>query len=236
MVSLVERGALEETSLRIVRRVAMAVGISLPFDPRWRGADLARLMDARHASITGVVVERLRSAGWDVRPEHTFSVYGERGSIDVLAWLPERRALLVVEVKSQIVDVQDLLSTLDRKRRLAPGLATVLGWRPLVTGTVVVLPSEHGARSAVDRHSAIFGTAYPARTLEVRRWIRQPDRDLRGIWFLPVIVPDVGRKRGTGVRRAEGRDPEAAAADPRTQLPPGRPRPGDAGPAGRPRG
>ncbi len=130
MVSLVERGALEGTSLRIVRRVATAVGVSLPLDPRWRGADLARLMDARHASIAGVVVDRLSRLGWEVWPEHTFSVYGERGSIDILAWHPPARALLVVEVKSQIVDIQDLVSTLDRKRRLTPRLASDLGWHP----------------------------------------------------------------------------------------------------------
>jgi transcriptional regulator with XRE-family HTH domain len=83
MVSLVERGGLEETSLRIVRRVATAVGVSLPFDPRWRGAGLVRLMDARHAGIVDTVVQRLRELSWEVRTEHTFSVYGERGSIDV---------------------------------------------------------------------------------------------------------------------------------------------------------
>jgi hypothetical protein len=204
MVSLVERGALEETSLRIVRRVATAVGVSLPFDPRWRGADLARLMDARHASIAGVVVDRLSRLGWEVRPEHTFSVYGERGSIDVLAWHPPARVLLVVEVKSQIVDIQDLVSTLDRKRRLAPRLASDLGWHPLAIGAVVVLPSEHRARSAVARHRAIFDAAYPARTLGVRRWLGRPDRDLRGIWFLPVSAPDVARKRGAGSRRSRG--------------------------------
>lgn len=204
MVSLVERGVLEETSLRIVRRVATAVGVSLPFDPRWRGADLARLMDARHVSIAGVVVDRLSRLGWEVRPEHTFSVYGERGSIDILAWHLPARVLLVVEVKSQIVDIQDLISTLDRKRRLAPRLASDLGWHPLAIGALVVLPSEHRARSAVARHSAIFDAAYPARTLEVRRWLGRPDRDLRGIWFLPVSAPDVARKRGAGSPRFRG--------------------------------
>jgi transcriptional regulator with XRE-family HTH domain len=193
MVSLIERGGLEETSLRIVRRVAMAVGVSLPFDPRWRGADLARLMDARHARIVDLVVARLRDLGWEVRPERTFSVFGERGSIDVFAWLPASRALLIVEVKSEVADLQDLVSTLDRKRRLGPKLAAELGWRPLVVGTVVVLPSEHRARSAVNRHSAIFDAAYPARTVEVRRWIRRPDRDLRGIWFLPVSARGAAR-------------------------------------------
>jgi hypothetical protein len=204
MVSLVERGGLERTSLRVIRRVATAVGVSLPFDPRWRGVDLARLMDARHARMVETVIERLGALGWEARPEHTFSVYGERGSIDVFAWLPERRALLVVEVKSQVADVQGLLSALDRKRRLAPKLALGLGWRPLVIATVVVLPSEHRARSAVARHSAIFDAAYPARSVEVRRWLRQPDGDLCGVWFLPVSVGRDQRDGRPSSRRVGG--------------------------------
>jgi transcriptional regulator with XRE-family HTH domain len=119
LVSQIERGELENSSLKLIRRVAIAVGVSVPLEPRWRGAELPRLLDARHAAIVREVVLRLAAAGWETLPEHTFSIEGERGSVDVLGWLPARRALLVVEVKSEIADLQDTLSTMDRKRRLA---------------------------------------------------------------------------------------------------------------------
>ena len=42
-------------------------------------------------------------------PEVSFSIYGERGVIDILAWHPGRRALLIIELKTDIVDVNELV-------------------------------------------------------------------------------------------------------------------------------
>ena len=48
---------------------------------------------------------------WVVRPEVSFSIYGERGVIDVLAWHPARRAILVIELKTELVDINELMGT-----------------------------------------------------------------------------------------------------------------------------
>ena len=48
----------------------------------------------------------------------SFSIFGERGVIDVAAWNAEHRALLVIELKTDIVDVNELVGTFDRKVRL----------------------------------------------------------------------------------------------------------------------
>jgi len=57
-------GDLERTSLLLLRRVAGAVGVSLPLAPRWRGAELAKLLDEKHAAMVREVVARLApSAG-----------------------------------------------------------------------------------------------------------------------------------------------------------------------------
>jgi transcriptional regulator with XRE-family HTH domain len=216
-VSAVEHGQFESTSLRIVRGVAAAAGVSLSVTPRWRGPDLYRLLDEKHAAIAGCVVTRLTALGWAAKPEHTFSIYGERGSIDVLAWLPSRRAALVVEVKTQLVDLQDLLSTLDRKRRLAVVVAQGLGWRPEVVGTLLVMPAETQARNSVVKHRALLDGSYPARGAEVQDWLRTPQRDLGGIWFLNFTVREAKRRPGGSfrVRRARG-VPEQV--DPRSET------------------
>jgi hypothetical protein len=39
----------------------------------------------------------------------TFSIYGERGSIDLLAWHSETRTLLVVELKSELTSIEETL-------------------------------------------------------------------------------------------------------------------------------
>ena len=216
VVSAVENGGLEGTSLRMVRRVATAVGVSLPLAPRWRGAELPKLLDERHATIVREVVARLAAQGWQPLPEHTFNLRGERGSVDVLAWHPAFRCVLVVEVKPRIDDLQDLLSTLDRKRRLAPILARELGWKALRVGAVLVLPEEHQARRSVEVNMPVFDAALPARTLGLRRWLARPDRDLRGIWFLPIFAPGIAKRRRPGSMRVRPRRQAAPGPKPRS--------------------
>ena len=229
IVSAVENGDLERTSLHLVRRVAGALGVSLPLAPRWRGAELPKLLDERHALMVREVVRRLTAIGWQALPERTFNQRGEQGSIDVLAWHPPTRALLSVEVKTKLADLQDLLSKMDRKRRLAPTLGRELGWRPLVVGSVLVLPEETWARNAVGRFDPIFAAALPAPTTEVRRWLRQPDRDLRGIWFLLNFASGDARRRPGGSMRVRPRRPAISKATPRSAIEPD----GTAGPVDR---
>jgi hypothetical protein len=72
---------------------------------RWRGGDLDRLVNARHAALHEAVGRTLSEvAGREYAPEVSFSVYGERGIIDILAWHGASRALLVIELKTEIVD------------------------------------------------------------------------------------------------------------------------------------
>jgi len=204
-VSQIELGALEATSLRVIRRVGLVLGVSLSLAPSWRGVELAKLLDERHAAIVRAVVDRLSALGWQPLPEHTFNEWGERGSFDVFAWRAVGRAVLCVEVKTRLVDLQDLLSTEDQKRRLAPILARKLGWRPLIVGSVLVLPDETWARNAVERHRSLLDAKLPLRTTDVRAWLKSPDRDMGGIWFLVIAAPDGTKQRLGGVMRVRPR-------------------------------
>src|SRR5688500_11688458 len=68
---------------------------------------------------------------WEIAPEVSFSIWGERGIIDLLLWHSCRRALLIIELKTDIVDVGEMLGTLDKKRRLAWQIASGGGCRSL---------------------------------------------------------------------------------------------------------
>ena len=61
------------------------------------------MLAARHAALAEAVVADLVARGWAVRPEVTFSSWGERGSIDLLAYHPALR-LLVIDLKTELVD------------------------------------------------------------------------------------------------------------------------------------
>jgi transcriptional regulator with XRE-family HTH domain len=188
MVSRVENGLLAGLSVRAVRAVATAVGLQLSFAPRSvRGASIERQIDWRHAALVEAVVKRLRDCGWETLVEYSFNNYGDRGSVDVLAWHAASRTLLIVEVKSDLRDVQGALHALDIKSRVVPGLVRVeKGWAAAFVGVVMVIADLRADRGRVERHGSTFDAALPARTVEVRRWLSRPIGPLRGIWFLQI--------------------------------------------------
>ena len=128
-VSRIERGEMGSLSIDAVLSVARALGIRIDLVPRWRGGELNRLLFAGLSALHECPSRAFaRLHEWLVAPEVTFSVFGERGVIDVLAYHPRRRSLLVVELKTQLVDVQGLLGQIDRYRRLARRIARDRGW------------------------------------------------------------------------------------------------------------
>jgi transcriptional regulator with XRE-family HTH domain len=90
-VSLIERGHLGALSIRIVRGVFASVDARFEGAVTWRGGLVDRLLDERHAQLVGQIAAMLEGLGWDVAVEVTFSVFGDRGSIDILAVLPSKR-------------------------------------------------------------------------------------------------------------------------------------------------
>lgn len=198
-----------------IRRIATVLEIRVPFAPQWRGGDGVRLLDADHAALVNAVVAVLATAGWETVLEFSYSEYGERGSVDIAAWHRDEQALLLIEVKSRLLDTQQTIATLGRKARLAPGLiARDRGWRARRVGVVLVLDDLTANRSAVGRHSATFRSAYPARGRAVRSWLRQPKNNVAAIWFLSrSLVATTTRRRGSR-RRIRAARP-GSASDPR---------------------
>ena len=83
--------------------------------------DPQRAFDPRplHAWLIEAVVVMLRASGWDVAVEVSFSVWGERGSIDVFAYHRLTGIVLVVEVKSILPDSQATINPPANTVRLA---------------------------------------------------------------------------------------------------------------------
>jgi transcriptional regulator with XRE-family HTH domain len=196
-ISLFERGRIESMPVRTVRRILGGLDAELVLVVRWRGGDLDRLLDAAHARLADDLARFLEADGWEVAPEVSYAVYGERGSIDLLAWRAETRALLVVEVKSEITSVEGTFRKHDEKVRLAANVARErLGWSPIVIARLLVLPEHRTVRRQVEDKSALFGRVYPTRNVAVRRWLKAPSGPLSGLLFLPdTSVARGGRAR-----------------------------------------
>jgi transcriptional regulator with XRE-family HTH domain len=175
-VSRTERGRIGTCSLDALRKLAGALDMRLEVLPRWRGGELDRLLNARHSVLADDVVRWLGGFdGWVVRPEVSFSIYGERGVIDLLAWHPGRRALLVIELKTEIVDVGELLGTLGRKQRLARKIAQEQGWTDVATVSVCLIVADSRTnRRRIQAHEATLRAALPQGGPILRAWLTDP--------------------------------------------------------------
>jgi transcriptional regulator with XRE-family HTH domain len=195
-ISRLERGLVDGITVGHLRAISRSMGMPSIADLGWRSPEVERIRDKQHASLVEAVACTLTASGWIVIPEYTFSFYGERGSVDDLAWHPLRRVLLIGEIKTRIWDLQDTLSTLDRKKRLVPELLRrERNWRAESVGVVLVMLEKSTNRHLIQRHSATFDAALPDRQVRVRRWLEEPDGGLRGILFLPISrQTDMGQK------------------------------------------
>lgn len=174
-------------------------------------AEVTRLLDEGHAGVVEQVLSVLRQHGWDTIAEYTFSHYGERGSVDIVAWHAPTRTLLIVEIKTLLLDVQELMSTLDRKCRLVPQLlASERGWVADAVGRLLVVEEGSAARRVVAGHRTTFESTFPARARAVQRWISQPGGRLSGLWFLSPTNGVRGSRRLDAVQRVRApRGPKA---------------------------
>ena len=188
VVSRTEHGRLDELSFGALDAIAAALDVTVFLDARWDDGDVDRLIDRAHARIVEHVVSTLRESGWEVLVEYGFNHYGDRGSVDVLAWHEASRTLLIVEVKSRLTDLQAMFTSFARKLRIVPGLVRrEHGWDARHLGRLVVMPGSTVNRSIVANHAATFATLFPERMPAIGTWLRRPDRSLGGVWFVSNV-------------------------------------------------
>ena len=214
-VSLVETGGADAIQVGELRAMFEALDASIDIVVRWRDEGVDRLLDSAHASLVEIVVRLLELAGWLTAVEASFNVRGERGSIDILAWHPSCRIVLIVEVKTIITDLQAMLRTLDRKVRLAPVIASERGWEPASVGRLLVVAEGRTARRRIAEHAATLGGTFPSRGRGARAWLRAPTAGTFGGLILLPVAPTkrVGRRR---IRRTN----EALVASSAASAPP----------------
>src|SRR5436190_1705545 len=90
-ISELERGIADRLSLTDLQKLGGALGADVDIRIRWRAEHLDRLLDESHAATVASLIERLARFGWETRPEVSFSIWGERGSIDLLGWHVQTR-------------------------------------------------------------------------------------------------------------------------------------------------
>jgi transcriptional regulator with XRE-family HTH domain len=212
LVSAVERGKAGGLSLDTLRRIGAVLDIRVELTPRWRGGELDRLLSRSHALLAEQVASSIEGVpGWVVWPEATFAIRSERGAIDLLAWHAASRHLLVVELKTAIVDANELLGTLDRKRRLAGEIGAQRRWDASRVSVWLVVADTRTNRRRVSEHRTLLRSQLPSDGRTFSAWLRDPTEPCSGVTFWTNDSPGsarqdlgspqrvrAGRPRGTG--------------------------------------
>jgi len=196
--------------MRRLERIAAELDADLVLSIRWRGGELDRLLDDDHARLAERWAAR-RPPRWEARAEVTYNVYGDRGSIDELAFDSVTGTLLVVELKTGIYDAGRAVAKVDEKVRVAAAEARRFGWRVRRVVPAFVIAESRTNRRRAERHSAIFGH-FACRGRDAMAWLREPADIAPG--GLLVFVP-LSFVRGAHASRAGRQRVRPSTLDPR---------------------
>jgi transcriptional regulator with XRE-family HTH domain len=151
------------------------LGIRMSFDTngvcRWTRLEQR---DAVHARCCAYVVRHLRRRGWETRVEVEIGDGRFRGWIDVLAFRPADRALLVIEVKTRVDDAGRILRTLGWYTRSSRVAADALGWQPrrIVPTLLLLATVDTDARLTGQRELIV--DRLPSGAAELAPWLDDP--------------------------------------------------------------
>lgn len=205
MISRIERGHLRLITVDALLSVAEALEIRIDWSPRWRGGDLDRMLNAGHSAMHVTAARMFRTPPWLLSPETTFAIYGERGVIDLLCFHPPTGALLVIELKTDLVDVQNVIASVDRYRRLAPRIARERGWTVRTVSCWVMFRDTPSNRRRVAAHASVLRVAFPHDGRTMRRWLREPDGPVSALSFIADSADRPRSAASSGVQRIRRR-------------------------------
>ena len=168
LITAIESGQ-AAPSLDIVQRIAVALGLEI--DIAWRLPVVAdpKPGDRVHAWCSGHVDRRFRGHGWETRREQEVLLARAHGWIDLLAFDPRTRTLIIVEIKTQIHDLGAIERQLSWYERDAALTAQRHGWRPLRIETWLLVLASEGVDAALREQREVLRLAFPARASEMRQ-------------------------------------------------------------------
>ena len=201
-----ERGRMSRYTLASVRKVMAALGVGAEVFVVGAGhGEFERLLDGDHARLVEAWAGLHRAADWDVWPEASYSIYGERGRVDLLAFHPATGTLEVAECKTGIWNIQDTGGRLDAKLRLAKAIAAPRGWNVnRVIGALVVMEGRT-SRRRIEEHPVLFAR-YDTRGRAATAFVKDPRRPATGLLaFVPLSKSNHGGLRRAGQQRVRRR-------------------------------
>ncbi|GAC1669309.1 MAG: hypothetical protein NVS9B8_12060 [Candidatus Limnocylindrales bacterium] len=162
-ISRIERRQLPGLRLSTIDRLFAATGVRyrLVLDPPH--LDQRRQTDLVHARCSAYVGRRLKRAGWLVAREVEIGDGRSRGWIDLLAYDPRSRVLLVIEIKTEIHDLGQIERSMNWYQRESVGAARRLDWRPRRIGSALLVLHSAANESVVMSNREVMAASFPGR-------------------------------------------------------------------------
>lgn len=214
MISDIEHARLPDLPLRTVIRVLTALEVDVELDLHSPRATAPAQRDRAHARCVAYVARRPERTGWRVATEA--SVGGRRwlGFVDILAFHPVERVLLVIEVKTEIHDVGEIDRQLGSYESEAWEAAAAQGWRPrAVTGCLLLLATDESDRRLVENRGH-FDRVFQVRARRMGELVDGPSTPpARGARGLGMVDPRSRRHAWILPTRLDGRRTPARYRD-----------------------
>lgn len=199
-------------SIDLVWRIADRLGIDVSMVAHAPVLVGRRNQDVVHACCSGYVDGRLRRSGYLTAREVEIATKSALGWIDLLAYEPISRTLVIVEVKTRIEDLGAVERQISWYEHNAMAAARLLGWQPeRVLSWLLLLASDEVER-AVRLHRPVLLRSFPARAPEMRRVLEDPQSILAGRG-LALVDPSSRRRDWLLATRSDGRRSEAPYRD-----------------------
>jgi hypothetical protein len=157
-----------------------------------------RQRDAAHARCVAYVARRLEAAGWLVAREVEIADIERPGWIDLLAFDPDTRTLLVIEVKTLLADVGRLERQLGWYERWAADAARRLGWRLAHLGVYAFLLATAVNDGLIRDNALSCKQRFPVRWRDIAGVVGRRSVPSRAGWGIAMIDPR--SKAGTWCR------------------------------------
>lgn len=175
LVCAIETGRVPTLTFATASRLLEAMGARLIVDATLPFlGDRERQRDAAHVRCAVAAARRLERAGWTVASEVEIGGDRSRGWIDLLAFHPATRTVLVIEIKTELHDIGAIERSLHWYQREAWAAARRLGHRPArVRGCLLVLATAAND-VRIQENSAALSRAFPVRARELATIVVEP--------------------------------------------------------------
>jgi transcriptional regulator with XRE-family HTH domain len=200
-------------SLDLVGRIGDALGLDLELVGRPPTVIAPRSTDLVHARCSGYVDRRFRLAGWITRREVEVIHARSHGWIDLLAFHPLTRTLVIVEIKTRLDDLGAIERQVAWYERSVRDVVPMFGWRPRRVSSWLLLLESEEVETAVQQRGEVLRSAFGSRAAEMREVVRGVAPPGPGSRGLALIDPSSRRADWLVPTRSDGRRSHAPYRD-----------------------